>query len=267
MAVEITVTGGSADSNVFNISKFRSHINDKGILRNNKFVMNIGIPEGFRKGVENYSILSQTQKYISLRGESSNLPGFAIGTNTFRQFGYGMNEKKPFDGIVNDLNVSFIGDKNGDLWRYFYLWMKMIYNNDLTSGVYPESSPNGILPKQKPYELAYRNEYTTFGTIDVYDEQGKRKMSIDLNRLYPIVLGDVSLNWSDTNNFMRIPVTFAFKDFVENYGAAFTNPDYIDNPDPDSFGDTNKHREINAGPGNYLEIIKNIFSSFNFNTE
>jgi hypothetical protein len=49
--------------------------------------------------------------------------------------------------------------------------------------------------------------------VDVFDDEGKVKIRTVLRDAYPIFIGDVQLSWESKNEYMKIPVTFAFMDW------------------------------------------------------
>lgn len=192
----------------FNISNFKSQQID-GILRNNKFLVEIPIPRTLQ--TMNSSVLRQniqeTQKFLEYYCEATNLPGLALNTNDIRNAGYGPVEKKPYNTTFTDINLIFVSDSSGDNLRFFHQWIKSIQNFDLRNTL---SGSVLSTNDQSPYELNYKSDYCVDMKIRVYDEQGAEIVSLTLGEAYPIFVGDIPLNWGDKNNYIRIPVTFTF---------------------------------------------------------
>lgn len=238
--------------NSFNISRFRSSIEKNGILRNNKFRMLIYAPKALSETrVAGQAGLIDTARYIELWAESTNVPGIAVNTNNLRRYGYGIQEKRPFDTVTNDLNVSFLGDAKGSIWTYFQQWIKLISNYEDSQGMRGERN-TGLTPGHKPYELSYKEDYATSAEIHVFTEDGKSApIKVILQEIFPIMLGDIQLNWGDTNNIMRVPVTFAYKNWYNEYSDQYANPNSDDSA---SYPERNfKHLDI-PGIGQLLPV-------------
>lgn len=218
MAQNVTINYQKVDG--FNVSRFKSSVEKNGLLRNNKFMMRIYPPAGFSSANKpEQASLIETARYIELWGESTNIPGIAVNTNNFRRYGYGPMEKKPFDTVTNDISVSFIGDGKGALWEFFHQWIRLIMNFEFADGPNPDYNV-GLTTGHKPYELSYKNEYASYAEIYVFADNGNTSdpnagipIKVNLREIYPVMLGDVQLNWGDTNNIMKVPVTFTFKDW------------------------------------------------------
>lgn len=189
----------------FNVNDFRAEINRKGLLKNNKFFVRMYIPQGMRN-----TGLSSTARFLEFWCESSNIPGVSLSTTEVRRYGYGNVEKKPYVSMNNDITMSFLGDSQGVIWSYFQQWMRLIVNYDMRKGINGET---GILSGQKPFELAYKDDYVVDIHLSVFDDLGKEAIHVVLREAYPIFIGDIQLNWGDTNSIMRIPVTFTVYDW------------------------------------------------------
>lgn len=190
----------------FNIDNFISNINANGVMRNNKFLVRIPTPAGFG----GQSKLNGTAQYLELWCDSANLPGVALGTANVRRYGYGHEETRPTHIQNNNINLTFISDGRAAIWTFFQQWIKLIYNYDLSNGVY---KPNGVMSNQKPMELAYKTDYAVDIEIFVFNDSGEQLLSVMLREAYPVDLGSVQLNWGDTNNIAKIPASFTYFDW------------------------------------------------------
>jgi hypothetical protein len=194
----------------FNISTFASSVHKNGIMRPSKFLVRIPYPRGM---VEHVS-LKETARYLELWCDSSNIPSIALATNDIHRYGYGNLEKKPYLALNNDINMTFISDGNATIWTFFQQWIRMIINYDMRNGIQGESRNNGVLADQKPFELAYKNEYVSDIELIVFNDQtNKPSLEIVLREAYPIFVGDMPLNWADTSSIMRVPVSFTVYDW------------------------------------------------------
>ena len=207
----------------FNVNRFRSEIFKTGVLKNNKFFVRMYSPRGFSSSGNTDAALlaSTTVRFLEFWCESTNLPGVSLSTTEVRRYGYGAMEKKPYVTVTNDVTMSFIGDGKGIIWSYFQNWIKLIVNYDMRNGITKES---GILRNQSPFELAYKEEYAVDIHISVFDDAGNEIIHVVLRDAYPTFVGDIQLNWGDTNSLMRVPVTFSFFDWYNEKLTLANNP-------------------------------------------
>lgn len=141
--------------------------------------------------------------------ESCSLPGISLATTDIRRFGYGPTEKKPYAPIFTDQTMTFLGDGRGTVHKFFYQWL---------NGMVKFNSPNGdtsLTVKGSAYgvptfEVAYKTQYRTDIEIVTYDELHRQIIIVKMYDAYPIFMGDVALNWNDTDSIMRIPITFSY---------------------------------------------------------
>jgi hypothetical protein len=193
----------------FNISTFRSNINGSGVMRSNRFLVRIHVPVGMQKS----PLLVGTAKYLEYWCEGVNIPGVSLATNEFRRYGYGNYEKKPYVAVTNEVEMSFISDAGGAIWTFFQQWIRMIVNFDMRNGINPAAS-NGVIAGQKPFEIAYKEEYISDIQILVFnDHSSTPELVIVLREAYPIFVGDIRLNWADVNTIARIPVSLTMYDW------------------------------------------------------
>jgi len=190
----------------FNIANFTSHLNANGVLRNNKFFVRMSYPIGF----DGNNDLTNTSRYIELWCDSTNLPGVSMQTTQFRRYGYGVTEKRPVAPSFNNVSMTFMGDSKGAMHSFFHSWMKLINNYNLADG---NLSNYKDYSGHRSYELAYKNDYTSDITISVFKENTDRVITIVLRKAFPTDIGDIQLNWNDTNDYMKIPVSFSYTDW------------------------------------------------------
>ena len=177
-------------------------------MRNNKFLVRIPTPNGFAS----QRVLNETGKYLELWCESANLPSAGLGSESVRRYGYGHTEKRPTKIEISDISLTFISDGRAAIWTFFQQWIKLIYNYDLSSGLL---KTNGVTTNMNAMDISYKTDYAVDIEIFVFSETGDQLLSIMLREAYPHSLGDVQLNWADTNNIAKIPVSFTFFDSIK----------------------------------------------------
>lgn len=198
---------------MLNIKDFRSSINDQGILRPNKYMVQFSMPE-YLKGFYN----GEDLKLLSLRCESVNIPGFNFASKDGPPaFGYGPIEKHPYVPGFDGVTFTFLLDSKNKIYKFFYDWTMKIVNYDGRGGTNMRS--NSV--DWKPYEVGYKSQYQSNIFIQVFDgnkntknnsDVGNRVMNIALYSAFPMGLPSSQLAW-ESSDVMRISVPFSFTDF------------------------------------------------------
>ena len=191
----------------FNINEFKAKTST-GIMRNNKFLVEIPMPASIQlnNNSTDRQILNETNRNLQFYCDSTAIPGIALLVSDVRNFGYGPSEKKPYNAVFTDLPLTFISDGLGENLQFFQEWLRSIVNYDLRETMTGQNSTYGLAP----YELNYKTDYAVEMKIYVYTEQGDEIIKLTLAEAYPIFVGDIALNWADTNSFARVPVNFTF---------------------------------------------------------
>lgn len=199
-----SIFGGDAanegPNNKSSINQLRSQLTKTDILSTNLFYVTVS------------GLSTQASQTMSLLCHQTNLPGVSFGTSETRRYGYGPTEKKPTFPIFTDLSMTFIGDGRGVVHKMFYNWMNtMVRFDSPTAAAWgPAMYGSPLNNTSLPYEVAYKDNYSTTITITAIDRSSQEIIIVDLLEAYPIALGDISLSWADTDSLMNIPVTFTF---------------------------------------------------------
>lgn len=179
------------------INGFRSTINGLGGLqRSNHFYVTIPNPK-----VSAGDIGPILLPFLT---DAANLPGVSFATSEVRRYGTGSVERKPYVPIFTDTQMSFYGDGSGTVHKFFYNWMNGIIKFD--NGVNGKAGRS----KLKPFEVEFKKDYAVDITITTIDEKERKIKEFKLYEAYPVALGDISMNWADTDGYVKIPVTFTF---------------------------------------------------------
>jgi len=148
---------------------------------------------------------------LNLRCESASVPGINLNTSDAMRHGYGLTEKIVNGASYGGFNCSFIGDQQGDIYKFFYIWMNSVLRfNEKTSAI----KTNDV--DALPFEHSYKNEYTAPINLITYNENSDTLRTFDIFEAFPVAIGDVQYNWGDTDNLVRIPVQFAYSYFNVN---------------------------------------------------
>jgi len=226
----------------FNIETFRSTLGKNGVLRNNKFMVRIPYP----KGMSNSGNLKETSRYLELWCDSTNLPEAVLSVMPIRRYGYGVQEKMPAEISFGDITFTFMSDGNGAIWGFFQQWMKMVMNYDMSTGIVGR---NSIYDRdQTPYEVAYKTDYITDIEIKIFHENGKEIFGVVLREAFPISLNNIQVNWADTNDIMRIPVTMTFTDWYRKSPDSYSDYSQITAAPTPSTGPVFPNRTVTGVP-------------------
>lgn len=190
----------------FNVSEFRARAARRGWLHNNKFLVEF-VPPRALAGAVGGSSASAIVQDLPFLCEATNLPGISITTSEIRRFGYGNFEKKPTNAINNDVVVSVLGDGRGDAWHLFKTWAQVVVPHEVPHSYATSAGP---VPGQTAFEVAYKDEYATDVRITAFDQSGQPAIAVTLREAWPLFVGEVQLNWGDTNTIVRFPVTLTY---------------------------------------------------------
>ena len=189
-----------------NIKDFRSEINNNGVLKTNRFFVTFKAPNSIG-GAKTKTDL------ISLRCEAVQWPGVSFTSmDTPPRVGYGASEVIPVAPIFQDVNLTFLVDKNSNLHRFFFNWTNSIINLESRG-----QSNYGGRTGRPAYEVGYKNDYVTDINIDVYRENGETAMTATLFRAFPRSLPSFDLNWANNDEALKISVEFTYTDYFIDY--------------------------------------------------
>lgn len=198
----------------FNINDFRTSIK-KTYHRAAHFNVELPVPNGLKavRGDSDREFES-TNRILHFNIEATSLPGFALGTDENRRYGYGTTRLKPYVGIYDTIPITVRSDSEGKIYDFFQSWMKLIFNYDTRDGIDAGSGfSTAKVGISRPYEVGYKSDYVSYAYINVYDEEGgDPTIKLALLDCYPIHLGTATLDWNDPN-ILRFPVTLAFSDW------------------------------------------------------
>lgn len=205
----------------FNINEFKTMIEKNGeLLHPNKFMVQFPKPNGL-VGVSTQSAAQDGRLTVGITGsnddlsyycKSAILPGIGIDSNTISKYGYGPLERFAKGTLVNDALFHFYVDSNNQVRSYFVKWMRLITGAHSQYGMSTSLDNTGRMP----YEVGYKEDYSVDLTVTTYDQQGKEIIRTTLIDAWPNYIGDISVDWSDKNNYMLMPIAFTYRDWYED---------------------------------------------------
>lgn len=201
----------------FNINSFKSNISDYGYLQTNKFIVAFASPTVMQNSTIDGIPASQTEGLLQVRAESVRIPGITLIQNDVNRYGVGPTQKMPTNVNFTPNSITFISDRNGEIYKYFYTWLNSVFD---FSGDVSETNSSAS------YSVAYKDDYATDLHVYVYDNGGNMIKDIVMYRAYPESMNEVSLGWSDNNNLMKITVSMSFRDWaMVGVSGEDNNPD------------------------------------------
>ena len=178
----------------FSISKFSTHLNKYGSVKNNRYEVIITPPSFFRSG--DYK---EAFELIPFRAESIGMPSLNITLSSVNRYGIGPKQRFPTNmEYPETISVSFLETKDSIIHKFFTLWSSAIINH-----VQPGT-----------YLVEYKDTYSSTIEIKVYTDEGEDSISnqIQLTEAYPSQISMTDLSWGEVNNLIRVNVNFTFTD-------------------------------------------------------
>lgn len=196
----------------FNINEFIAVTSEKGVLKNNKFMMQFPTPQGLLGGPNSPSA-SRVNREMEMWCTTSNLPGAILESHAVRRYGVGVTQNRPFLPRFDKLRCEFLMDGAAENHTYFHLWRNMIVNSDRGQSINTPTSRVGNKTDIYPYEVAYRNDYVVDITLHVFDDRADIVQTYIFREAYPELIADIPLGWDRRNEVARFNVDFAFTDW------------------------------------------------------
>lgn len=196
------------------IKRFTSSINNKGVLKNNRFEAQFGFLG------DSYMSKSKALdgNLLTLRCDSATLPGVSFASaDGPPRLGYGPAEKHPYNPMFDDLTLTFMVDAGSQIHKMFYDWVGSIVNFE-GYGAKTLDKPSTKSPstKAQAYEVGYRDQYAATLTLRVFNTVDARVMVFEAYNTFPMALPQMNMNWSE-GDVLRLSIPFAYTDFTVNY--------------------------------------------------
>jgi hypothetical protein len=196
-----------------NLQDFMSEVRHLGIQRANRFRVEMDPPRNLAIGGTGLSGLvggflgTGRTRQLSLRCQTANFPGVQLMTkDDVLRYGHGPVDKTVHNALFGDITCVFVVDGKGLIQDFFYKWQKAIVNFDSSDSM--TSQTNGATP----YEVTYKDDYTTLLTIDQLNEKNQRVVTCIAQKAFPVSVGDMFFSWEANDQVQLLPVTFSYRD-------------------------------------------------------
>jgi len=188
----------------FNISRFKTTL-DKfgGPGRSSLFEVRIPV---FK--VETSSGI--TERDFSFFCSGVNFPGINIETGQFSAVAQ-LTTQFPLEMSSQPINATFMVDSDHQVLQFFHNWIQRVLNYSSSGNSF--SAIDGDLDiGQMPFELGYKDDYACTMNIRHYsvESTGTKYYEVILENCFPYAVGDLDLNWQNTDSYLTMPVTFAY---------------------------------------------------------
>lgn len=166
-----------------------SEIKKAGIARKNKFHVNLPIPDQVRQEVNRQGIRLD-ERTLSMRCYSTQLPPKSIAATDVKIGGF--NQKVPYNRTYDDVNMTFILDKEMNVKRIFDIWQEVIAPDNAT-------------------HVAYLHDIVT--DLDIYqlNNMDDTEYQLTLKEAYPIVVNSLDYQTDENDSFHVLSITWTFK--------------------------------------------------------
>jgi hypothetical protein len=179
----------------FSINEFRSNVLNKGILKNNLYLVR------FQFGKFPEELVFYTN--------SVQIPAADLATADIRRYGYGPLERVPYRPIFNDMTMDFYTEASSK--SALEVMMKKISGtaNFMNYKDFATDSTN-------PYEVAYKNDISFDIEVYIYNENTEKIITYNFRECFARQVGSIQLSWESENSLLKTNVGFSFTDFSVN---------------------------------------------------
>jgi hypothetical protein len=208
----------------FDIEEFKAVMEDGGILQTNKYEVMISF-SGQNNAMVNSTVSTDAAGQVAVRDIAddltfrciaASLPGMALRTIDSNRFGVGIQEKIPFSGNYTDIDLTFVCDRSGMAYVFWYNWINYIFATGGATGMTSSKLDNN----RKFYTTEYKDTYCAQIEITLFDTSGERVLSYNLYKAFPVALNDTPLSWSDNNNLLKVTAKISFSEWSIDDGAS-----------------------------------------------
>lgn len=215
----------------FSISDFKANFEEGGVLQTNKYDVNITFNSisGTTAPMQSFTVnnnqggsssFSTIADDLNYRCINASIPGLTMRTADVNRYGIGIMEKMPFSANYTDVSLSFICDRYGDAYNFWYLWFNYIFGSngeETNSNVFGNYQVGAQGNSGRPFYTAeYKDNYAATITINIYDTEGNVPLIVNLYKAFPVSINDTALAWSDNNNLLKLTTQITFREWDLN---------------------------------------------------
>jgi len=211
---------------IFDVAAFRANVANSSFVQTNKYAVyitpNSKLRGSFIQSPTASQTFAQVANELQYRCVAASLPGMILRTQDNNRMGLGIMEKMPFGAAYTDVDLSFICDRYGDVYNFWYAWLNFIFasvGRDSPRGVVDKTTQgNGANGFREYYTTQYKDNYAAMMDILVYSDSGYISTAYKLFQAYPVSINDSPLSWSDQNNLLKLTVKITFREWAMDEG-------------------------------------------------
>lgn len=198
----------------FNVSRFKSNLNEYGYAKNNRFEVFVQPPKFLQNKVlvtkDRQISINNINNMMRYRIEQVKSPSVSLLSIDTSRYAIGPTQKMPYNAQFFDITFSVLVDKNTDLWDFWYNWINAIFN---FNGQEPGGNNLFTGTRIPNYITEYKDEYSTMMMIVIYGESGETIKTINLYEAFPSSMREVQLAWNDNVDLMRLALTITYSGY------------------------------------------------------
>lgn len=208
-----------------NLNGFIADVNKEGMLLENKFLVTFGAPNYLTNSnspIAKYKSIYNHRELLTLRCEAAVVPGLQFaGIDGPPRLGYGTIEFHPYNVVYDDIILTLALDAKGTVHKFFYDWLNCIVNFQAQGQSRLRDDNLGPVSGMVPYEVGYKDDYSTNLLIDIYtgvEADHKSAITVKAYKAFPKAITPLYLNW-ESGQPIKIQLSMAYTDFDITYNS------------------------------------------------
>ena len=204
----------------FDINNFSTNLSQYGTSMASKFDVQIALPNfinnvQFNGQNQNNQALLSLPRVLQFRAQSVLLPSVGMLAMDSKRYGMGPSTTQPYNAVFSDVPMTFLCDRWGMIYYFFFSWMNTIYNfaeSNVNNVNAVNQFPTSII--QPTYTANYEdNIVSNVIGITIYDHKGAAIMTVQLYRAKPMILTGQPFDWNSTDRFVTLNMNFRFREW------------------------------------------------------
>jgi hypothetical protein len=221
----------------FDIAEFKAQVSNTGFLQTNKYAVYITANNALSGSFINSPTVTKNftamGNDLQFRCVAATLPGIILRTSDNNRFGLGILEKMPFAAAYTDIDLTFICDRKGAAYSFWYAWLNYIFasvGKESGRGVVDQISKGTVNGKRDFYTTQYKDNYSAIVDVVAYDNFENAAIEYKLYQAFPISINDSPLSWGDNNNLLKLTVKITFREWAIDEGNVLLQKSQSQNP-------------------------------------
>tara|TARA_B100001093_G_scaffold519834_1_gene610809 strand:+ start:1512 stop:2480 length:969 start_codon:yes stop_codon:yes gene_type:complete len=148
---------------------------------------------------------------------SAMLPGISLAPVDHREHGYGMVDRRPNSGIVDQLMLTFTLDNGGMIMKFFHNSVNQVFNYNV-NGKAMNTTQLLNNKEAQPFEFGYHDDYVHNELkVSHLRPDGSPITQYTFHGAYPAQIGDVSMSWGSNDEVALLPVGYMYRNWTSSH--------------------------------------------------